>query len=190
MKTKTLLFLDIDGVLSVMNPNDPAERHGERGWAGSPSVWPIPMAKALLDKIEYDARLQPIWLSAWGDRSVLWNLYSYTSLWPRGYHLLPGEWRHARRIFKQLAGTERRPTWDGVEIDAKLAAVRYHARWHDGPICWVEDGFATETLAWAAHDPRAITLVDTNQPDLITELLTSASPDGMLDRFMGGKKHG
>jgi hypothetical protein len=137
MKQSTVLFLDIDGVLSIPHPRDGSIRF-ERWQPGLP-VWPIPLASALVRTIDQDRHLHPVWLSAWDQRAWLWNDRAGTRHWPIGYCLKPRQWRYAYCLF---------PTLRGVRFDNKLMAVLYYLRRYPHKrVVWVEDGFADETVA-------------------------------------------
>jgi hypothetical protein len=158
---RTILFIDIDGVLSILDSVDEIEDR-KISWPGGPHAWPIPMTRELLQAINEEKRLYPVWMSAWYDAALLWNFYARTRrLWPMGY-----TWHKAtvQRVFPELGWVYGiRPTWDGQEIDSKLLAVRYFLR-NDpcSPVTWIEDGFAPETRAWAAE--RGARLVNTLEP--------------------------
>lgn len=145
---KTIVFLDIDGVLSIPNVNNYAERH-ER-WPGVGAPWPIPMANDLLRVIDTSSRILPVWLSCWSTGGYVWNDRAGTRRWPVGYHLCKSSQTLALRRFPEYRGQ-----------DEKLLAARWFLRDHPrNPVVWIEDGFADETQAWATTRGNA-RLVDT-----------------------------
>ena len=147
---KTILFLDVDGVLSIPNVRNTDER--KEHWPGCGVLWPIPMANALLQAIDADDRLLPVWLSAWDCGCWEWNLRAGTKCWAVAYHLSK---------VRQTWALRRYPECQGRHIDGKLLAVRWFLRHSPHtPVVWIEDGFAQETEVWAAREPR-VRLVNT-----------------------------
>jgi len=145
---KTILFLDIDGVLSIPNLKDSDERREK--WDGCGICWPIPMAYHLLRAIETDPQIYPVWMSTWDTGALEWNSRSGTAPFPVAYHLS----RHATSLalltFPECRGQ-----------DSKLLAVRWFLRnYPTHPVVWIEDGFAEETRDWADGDGR-VRLIDT-----------------------------
>ena len=182
MPERTIIFVDIDGVLSVLNPDNFEERRLGPGWPGM-SAWPIPMTKPLLEALSYDPRFTPIWMSAWHDASLLWNFYARSPLWKVGYSLLPREWHHAKRCFPELGGLHWSPTWNGERVDTKLVAVRYHLRKHSGRAVWIEDGFADCTHAWAASNPQ-VRLIDPREAPFSSFWLCAEQPEQVAKQFI------
>lgn len=145
---KTILFLDVDGVLSIPNPQDFEERR-ER-WPGCGVPWPIPMAYPLLRAIDAHPRILPVWMSCWREGGWEWNDRAGTRRWHVGYDLYKTV---------QTKAIQRYPECRGQ--DKKLLAVRWFLRDRPrNPVVWVEDGFAEETREWAAARGN-VRLVDT-----------------------------
>lgn len=145
---KTILFLDIDGVLSIPDPQDYQKRR-ER-WPGCGVLWPIPLAYPLLRTIDADPRILPVWMSCWDTGGHEWSARAGTPRWPVGYHLCKTVETKALQRFPECQGQ-----------DKKLLAVRWFLRKRArNPVVWVEDGFAEETRAWASARGN-VRLVDT-----------------------------
>jgi hypothetical protein len=85
MPEKTILFLDIDEVLSLADPQDVMSRF-ERFARGLPA-WPIPLAYPLLRAIDQNRFLRPVWVTSWGQYAHLWNERAETRRWPVAYPL-------------------------------------------------------------------------------------------------------
>lgn len=157
---RTILFLDVDGVLSIINPENIRERR--QSWDGAPPAWPIPLAFPLLRAIAQEQRLHPVWLTTWDKRAWLWNEHAGTPRWPVGYQLTNQQIPHARRLFPDLAA---------LFSDEKLLAARYYLRRRpQNRVVWIEDGFAPRTWEWAAGEPR-VRLIDTTETSMLAVLL-------------------
>jgi hypothetical protein len=140
MKKKIVLFLDCDGVFSIYcgGPRD--------SWFGEikRTVWPIPNGQLLLQCIAEDTRLHPVWLSAWGDDAMIWNVWARTRFFPVAYHLSERQECLARKFF---------PHYYDANVDSKLIAANYYLRQHPGAdVVWIEDEFAPETVAWSRKE--------------------------------------
>ena len=62
-RTTSIVFLDIDGVLSIADPLRPELRR--ELWPGCGPAWPVPFADALVRVLDEDARVRPVWLTYW-----------------------------------------------------------------------------------------------------------------------------
>lgn len=134
---KVILFLDVDGVLSIPNPQDFEER--KERWPGCGVPWPIPIAWPLLRAIDADPRLLPVWLSCWRTGCWEWNDRAGTRRWHVGYDLCKTVRTKALQHFPECRGQ-----------DEKLLAARWFLRERPrNRVVWIEDGFAKETQTWA-----------------------------------------
>jgi hypothetical protein len=89
-------------------------------------------------------------MTAWGTGALEWNSRSGTTAFPVAYPQSRHATAWALRRYPEYAGQ-----------DGKLLAVRWFLRNHSrNPVVWIEDGFATETRAWADGD-RRVRLIDT-----------------------------
>ncbi len=162
------LLLDIDGVFNGVMGGLTPER-----LPGGGVIWPIPLANTLLQTIEQDERLEPIWCTSWWTRAWLWNDRSGTPHWPIAHLLKPHE---AVAAFPDVL-----PRGD---YDWKLAAALYYRKQHPTRrMVWIEDGFFQETLAWAATDPL-VTLVDTTAPHVLGMLLRNGNSADAAQAFL------
>jgi len=169
---KTILFLDIDGVFSIPNPENKDERL-ERiplGEGHHIVCWPIPMYQRLIYAIGVEKRLHPAWLSAWGDAAHALTNRAMTQVFPVAYPLSSQKLRYARQRFS---------AHDFERIDRKLVAAVYYlcSRCYDRVI-WIEDGFAEETVEWAST--RNIRLIDTTD-ETIKQMLLSCQEQAVHD---------
>lgn len=140
-----LLFLDIEGVLSVPG----VELLEQLPHASAPSMYPVQGAKQLLQTIDRSSWIEPFWISSWGQESTVWNHWSDTRPWSWAYPLSLLQHFRAKRQF----------TTD--EMDGKLLAARWHSRRSNNRVVWIEDGFSSAVKDWAAHDPK-VQLIDTS----------------------------
>nr|WP_290224082.1 hypothetical protein [Trichocoleus desertorum] len=142
-----LLFLDIEGVLSVDGVDTSAE------WLDKHNgpVYPVQGARQFLEVIDRSPWIQPFWISSWGQESTLWNKWSKTRCWPVAYPLSSNRLREARTQFSTQTS------------DGKYLAARWHSFKWDQRIVWIEDGFSQETEQWAIKDGR-VQLVNTYPP--------------------------
>lgn len=169
-----VLFLDVDGVLSMLEAKHlPMER------VGGIHVRPIPMANALLNAIQQDGRFEPIWLTAWDAGAHAWNERAETSThWPVAYHLASWEERDARNALPWLFD---------CSLDKKLIAAQYflyRTGRLDDPVVWIEDGFALETHEWA-EERGNVRLVDTlKEPVRSCLLRTDVDYDAAAREFL------
>lgn len=157
----TVVFLDIDGVLSIEDPAS-MEIRRER-WSGCGPVWPIPFADALVRALDQDKRVRPVWLTYWEQRAWLWNERAGTPHWPVAFPLTPARARKARQ-------SSAFP--DDVYIDEKLLAVcAYLQRRPRQRALWIEDGFPPETTAWALEQQGRVRLIDATAAAIYALLL-------------------
>jgi hypothetical protein len=159
MNIPTVIFLDIDEVLSLADRNEPLARFS--WWKPGLPAWPIPLAFPLLRALDQDRRLHPVWLTCWGRNALLWNERAGTRPFPVAYPLTRRRIGYARRWFPDVPVRSE-----------KLLAARYYLRQRVAPVVWIEDGFCTATEVWAAQSPL-VRLVNTTQEPLSSFLLTS-----------------
>ncbi len=170
MTPPTTLFLDIDGVFTMMDcPDLKMER------VGGIHCRPIPMANALLQTIDKCNRLVPIWLSSWDIGSLEWNRRANTLPWYVGYHLTEKQEKLTRNAFPWDY-----PELDNATLDKKLVAAQSFLWFQTGDrqsrAVWIEDGFAPETLAWAKERNSKVAetiLIDTTKEPIRSELLST-----------------
>jgi hypothetical protein len=150
------LFLDIDGVFSIKHEHIQSER------INGIKVHPIPMCAALLQALDRDPAISPVWLTSWGDMAQAWNKRYGTAKWPVAYPLDVADAAKADRQFPRLHNNKP---------DDKLIAVWWYLRDlpKDTPVMWMEDGFAVETVMWA-HERGNARLIDTRNPEILADL--------------------
>lgn len=146
----TYLFMDLDGVLSIPNAGNPAKV------IDSKEGWPIPQASALLQAIDREKRLHPVWLTHWGNKANAWNDEAGIEHWPVRFPLSEKEEKQANQVYPDL--------------NRKVLAIQY-CMYQEGvkSAVWMQDGFAPEEEEWArsAH----VRLLDTNKEPLHSLLL-------------------
>ncbi|GAC1468814.1 MAG: hypothetical protein PVS3B3_35240 [Ktedonobacteraceae bacterium] len=148
-----ILFLDIDGVFNISNPDVPATH------IGGLVTWPLPMTIPLLKAIDQDKQITPIWMSHWGPISHAWNTYAGTSQWGIGYPLSPHDEAKAHYLYPDS------------DVDSKVLAIQYYLRLHPATrAIWLEDGFPTVPPRWA--EQNNVQLIDTNKEPLHSLLLS------------------
>ena len=168
MTQPTILFLDIDGVLTMMDcPDLPMER------VGGIHCRPVPMANALLKAIQYEymsLNIDPVWLTSWDKGAQIWNERAGTHHWTVAYHLTDKGKYEASAVF---------PDMTQEKTDKKLIAARYYL-WRtysdEKRVAWIEDGFAPETVAWANERNNKIAetiLIDTTKEPIRSDLLST-----------------
>lgn len=150
------LFLDIDGVFSIKHDHIPKDR------INGVHVHPIPMCAALMQMLDKDPTIAPVWLTSWGDAALAWNKRYGTAKWPVAY---PLDFADASKADQQY------PRLHNNKPDDKLIAVWWYLRKmpKDAPVMWMEDGFAPETVLWA-HERGNVRLIDTRNPDIMDAL--------------------
>ena len=165
---KTVLFLDVDGVFSIPNPQDNDERLERIHLFDGHHIvcWPIPMYRQLLYAIGTDKRFHPVWLSAWGDAAHALTNRAMTQAFPVAYPLSNRQMYYARQRFSG-------------DVDRKLmAAVYYLVKTRKERVIWIEDGFAEETIAWAGKND--VRLIDTTE-DSVRRLLLATHEAAVQD---------
>jgi hypothetical protein len=150
-----ILFFDIDGVFSLMGTELSAEKIGDV-WA-----WPIPNAAAIIQAIDQDSRIAPVWLSHWGERSTAWNDYAGTQHWPVAFPI----------------------TDDDASRNAdKISAIGLYLYVHDprnaSMLIWVQDGFSPAEQQWAVQN--SVRLLDTTV-EPIRSMLLNDSVDAAIE---------
>jgi len=152
-----LLFLDIDGVFTIKHEHLDKER------INGVHVHPIPMCGALLQMLDRDPAISPVWLTSWGDAALAWNKRYGTQKWPVAY---PLDFADASKADQQF------PRLHNNKPDEKLIAVWWYLRKmpEDAPVMWMEDGFAPETILWA-HERGNVRLIDTRNPQILAALV-------------------
>lgn len=148
----TCVFIDIDGVLSIPGYGLPQEIIDNR------VAYPIPLANALLQAIDQDSRLQPVWMTHWGESALAWNDRAGTRRWPVGF-----------------------PLHD--EADDKPLAIQYYLSQYGqsgNRATWVQDGFSPATYVWA--EQANVRIIDTNKEPLHSLLLSDQT--GMVSDVM------
>jgi hypothetical protein len=153
------LFLDLDGVFSIPNADlSTVEIDGKEAWS-------IPQANAILQALQHDDRVQPFWLTHWGNKANDWNDRAGIVHWPVWYPLSALKEATAQRLYP--------------ELDKKLLAIQYCMHMNNiQSAVWLQDGFAPEEVEWAGqHDVR---LVDSNEEPLHA-LLLSDNADVAID---------
>jgi len=162
--SKTILFLDVDGVFSIPNMEDHHERRERIAIGGGHHIvcWPIPIYRQLIYAIGNDQQFHPVWLSAWGDAAHALTNRALTQTFPVAYPLSNRRLRYAWQRF---------PAEHRDKIDRKLVSAVYHlcTRRYDRVI-WVEDGFAEETKTWASSSN--VRLIDTTDEAVKRMLLS------------------
>ncbi len=151
------LFLDIDGVFSIKHEHITSER------INGVKAHPIPMCGALLQALDRDPAIRPVWLTSWGDTARAWNKRFGTATWPVAYPLDVADAARADRQFPRLHHTKP---------DDKLIAVWWYLRDlpDQTPVMWMEDGFAVETVQWAQERGNT-RLIDTRNPKILADLI-------------------
>lgn len=141
---RILLFLDIEGVLSVPG-FEPGEQLPHKPTS---TIYPVQGARQFLETIECSPWIKPFWISSWGQESTMWNEWSKTRHWSVAYPL---------SLVQQLMAQIQFPT---NETDGKLQAARWHSRKWKTQIVWIEDGFSSQAKDWATQNPK-VQLIDT-----------------------------
>lgn len=168
MSARIGVYLDIDGVLSI-----PYEGMSDDAWLpwGDYHAAPVPMWQHLIRALSTDPRLDCHWLTNWEDSAWYWNKAAGVGLWATLCH--PTAW--ARRMYPECFEKTAQGLWRPTQ-HWKLIALRYHLRRHHAgraappPVVWIEDGFAPETISYAAGHPTW-RLVDTRYDHIREALL-------------------
>ncbi len=165
MTQPTTLFLDIDGVFTMM---DCLDLKIER--VGGIHCRPIPMANALLQVIHQHKSINPAWLSSWDLNSLSWNERADIDHWPVAFRMTEEDESFAQLYFTEMYTQN---------MDKKLIAAHFFLwKTHCGTdrVVWMEDGFAPETVAWAKERNNKIAetiLIDTTKEPIRSELLST-----------------
>lgn len=143
MRRKPLLFIDIDGVLSLFGfpPHDVPSQCSWRQVDGIVHLLSHDAARNLLELLP---AFDPVWCSGWEDRA--------NEHLPEALGL--GPFPHL--AFPRVEGAAH---W-------KLAAVRAHAGAR--PLAWIDDDLNDAVRAWAASRPSPTLLVETEPPAGLT----------------------
>src|SRR5262245_38437994 len=147
---KPLLFLDIDGVLSLFGFSPDMRPDGR--WLNVDGIVHLISATASEHLHRLATSFEVVWCSGWEEKANE-HLLSELSL-PAALPFL---------TFETGAGA---PHW-------KLPAIEAHAG--DRPLAWVDDAHGDAGRAWAAARPAPTLLVATEPPTG----LTSAQVDGL-----------
>lgn len=141
---QTLLFLDVEGVLSVVARDAQEVTLNKQGF----SIYPVPSARQFLQALDSAHWIKVMWISSHGKESQLINDWARTQRWPSAYPLplIPGIRAHCKFADSRDAG--------------KLLSVRWYSRQWAKRIVWIEDGFSAQTHTWASEDKR-VQLIDT-----------------------------
>lgn len=145
-----ILFLDIDGVFSGVDLGADLEKIGD--------VWtrPIPNARAILQAIDQDSRLSPVWLSHWGKQSTAWNDYADTQHWPVAFPLESTDDNKAFALQCYL--------YTNYPDNSPLAV-------------WMQDGFEPTDYTWAEYN--GVKLLDTTEEPVRSLLLSDNVEDAI-----------
>lgn len=156
-----LVFVDIDGVLSITNAGNMKEEIDHK------EAWPIPQADYLIQQLSHDPRSQPVWMTHWGQKAKQWNTLAETEQWPVAFPLSEHDETIAANLFPLLA--------------RKQLAIAYYMQQHNVQrAVWIQDGFAPETKTWAAA--QNVALIDTNAEPYHSWLLSS--DEAAIHRFI------
>ncbi|MBF2090210.1 MAG: hypothetical protein IGR80_06880 [Synechococcales cyanobacterium K44_A2020_017] len=135
---QTLLFLDIQGVLSI--PNQPVAQPYAQDVA---APWgAVRGSKELISAIAWAEWIAPLWISSFGSQALLWNDWAKTQRWAIAYPLSDQQSAQAAAAFPS------------AKQDAKCLAARWCSRRWPHRIVWIEDGFSAIAKAWAAENPK------------------------------------
>lgn len=150
----TYLFCDIDGVFSIAN-------------AGLPEVmidgkeaWPVPQANAILQAIDSDKNIRPVWMTHWGKLANGWCHRAGLLNWSIWYPLtLEEDETEAQRLYPDLG--------------KKAQAIQYCLHVNRGNIrsaLWLQDGYTPEEREWA--EQAGVRLVNANEEPIHSLLLS------------------
>lgn len=142
MTQEITIFFDIDGVLNIQRESAQSVQMPCGLW-----VWPIPHVHALLQAIDQDKRIHPVWMSSWGKKAHDWNEHTRTSHWEIAY-----------------------PCPD-PNVSGKPLAIQHYLHHHPcRNTVWIEDGFTAEDKVWAMDN--GVLLLDTLKDSLQYLLLS------------------
>jgi len=149
----TYLFLDVDGVFSVASAGLPQQTiYGKE-------AWPIPQANAILQTIDQDKNIRPIWMTHWGQLANGWCVRAGLHAWAVWYPLtLEEDEIEAERLYPNL--------------DKKPLAIQYCMHMNDvQSAVWLQDGFSPEEREWA--EQAGVRLVNANEEPYHSLLLSN-----------------
>jgi HAD domain in Swiss Army Knife RNA repair proteins len=141
---KPLLFMDIDGVLSLFGFASDSRPAGD--WLNVEGIVHLVSATASEHLLRLTAPFDLVWCSGWEEKA--------------NEHLLRALVLPAALPFLTF------PAQAGAIRHWKLAAIEAHAG--DRPLAWIDDAFNDACEAWAAHRGAPTLLVPTEPPTGIT----------------------
>jgi Swiss Army Knife RNA repair-like protein len=141
---KPLLFVDIDGVLSLFGFQSDSRPHGD--WLNVDGIVHLISASASQHLHRLAARFELVWCSGWEEKA--------------NEHLLGALVLPAALPFLTFASQ------DGAMRHWKLAAIEAHAG--DRPLAWVDDAHDDSCRAWASSRPAPTLLVTTDPASGLT----------------------
>ena len=137
MYDKPLLFVDIDGVISLFGV--PMDRHPAGSWLNVDGVLHLISATASEHLLRLARTFDLVWCSGWEDKA--------------DEHLVHALHLPARPPFLTFSGAPSTAHW-------KLDTVAAHAG--ERPAAWIDDAFDDECRAWAAGRTAPTLLVATD----------------------------
>jgi hypothetical protein len=148
----TYLFLDVDGVFSVASAGLPQETiYGKE-------AWPVPQANAILQAIDKDKTVRPIWMTHWGQLANGWCERAGLHDWAIWYPLtLEEDETEAERLYPDL-GKKPQAIQYCMHVNNVQSAV------------WLQDGFSPEEREWA--EQAGVRLVNANEEPIHSLLLS------------------
>ena len=141
---KPLLFMDIDGVLSLYGFQSDSRPEGQ--WLNVDGILHLISGTAAGHLHRLDATYELVWCSGWEEKA---NEHLLTAL------VLP-----APLPFLTFSAGPGAPHW-------KLPAIEEHAG--DRPLAWVDDAHDDACRAWAAERTAPTLLVPTDPPTCLTD---------------------
>jgi hypothetical protein len=141
---KPLLFMDIDGVLSLYGFQSDSRPEGQ--WLNVDGILHLISGTASEHLHRLDATYELVWCSGWEEKA---NEHLLTAL------VLP-----APLPFLTFSAGPGAPHW-------KLPAIEEHAG--DRPLAWVDDAHDDACRAWAAQRAAPTLLVPTDPPTGLTD---------------------
>jgi hypothetical protein len=141
---KPLLFVDIDGVISLFG--FAPDRRPAGAWLNVDGVVHLLSATAPARLLQLSEHFELVWASGWEEKA---NEHLPTAL------QLPGS-----LPFLVFAPDDGYDHW-------KLAALEAHAG--DRPLAWIDDGHDEACRAWAASRPAPTLLVSTDPESGLTD---------------------
>ena len=120
----------------------------------------------LIQAIDQDSRVAPVWLSHWGDRSTAWNDYAGTQHWPVAFPVASDD------VFALQFGSEADKTF---AMECYFHKNPFHAA---SVLIWMQDGFSLAEHEWAVQN--SVRLLDTTV-EPIRSMLLSDSVDAAIE---------